>query len=49
MTLPGESGEFAEKEIRSLERRVAAENRRAQEEIALRRLDYGEPLDNEGE
>ncbi len=35
---------FAEKEIRSLERRVAAENRRAQEEIALRRLDYGEPL-----
>ena len=41
--------EFAEKEIRALERRVAAENRRAQEEIALRRLDYGEPLDNGGE
>lgn len=35
---------FAEQEIRSLERSVAAENRRAQEEIALRRLDYGEPL-----
>lgn len=35
---------FAEQEIRSLERRVAAENRRAQEEIALRRLNYGEPL-----
>jgi len=35
---------FAEKKIRSLERSMAAENRRAQEEIALRRLDYGEPL-----
>ncbi|MEM6831979.1 MAG: RelA/SpoT domain-containing protein [Pseudomonadota bacterium] len=35
---------FAEQEIRSLERRVATENRRAQEEIALRRLDYGEPV-----
>jgi len=43
---------FAEKEIRSLERAVAAETRRAQEEIALRRLDYGEPLgggDKEGD
>lgn len=38
---------FAEKEIRSLERAVAAETRRAQEEIALRRLDYGEPLGND--
>ena len=38
---------FSEQEIRSLERRVAAENRRAQEEIALRRLDYDEPLGGE--
>ena len=38
---------FAAREIQSLERQVASETRRAQEEIALRRLDYGEPLDRE--
>lgn len=43
---------FAVKQIRPLERAVAAETRRVQEEIALRRLDYGEPLgdgDTEGD
>ena len=37
---------FAAKEIRSLERHVAAETRRAQEEIAMRKLEYGEDLDD---
>ncbi|MEQ8747086.1 RelA/SpoT domain-containing protein [Pyruvatibacter sp.] len=36
---------FAEKEIHSLERAVAAETRRAQEDVAMRKLDFGEPLD----
>ena len=37
---------FAIREIKSLERQVAVETRRAQESIALRKLEYGEPLDN---
>ena len=37
--------EFAAREIRSLDRIVASENRRAQEEIAMRKLQYGEPLE----
>ena len=41
----GNVAEFAAREIRSLERMVASENRRAQEEIAMRRLQYGEPLE----
>lgn len=36
---------FAAREIRSFERMVAVETRRAQEEIAMRRLQYGESLD----
>ena len=36
---------FAEREARSLENMAAAERRRAREETALRRLQYGEPLD----
>ena len=37
--------EFAAREIHSLELMVASENRRAQEEIAMRKLQYGEPLE----
>ena len=37
--------EFAAREIHSLELRVAIENRRAQEEIAMRKLQYDEPLE----
>ena len=37
--------EFAAREIHTLEMMVASENRRAQEEIAMRRLRYGEPLE----
>ena len=41
---------FAARELRSLERMVAAESRRAQEGIAMRKLQYGESLDdNESE
>ena len=41
---------FAAREIRSLERMVAVETRRAQEDIAMRKLQYGESLDgNESE
>ena len=36
---------FALREIRNLENMVASENRRAQEGIAMRRLQYGEPLE----
>lgn len=36
---------FAAREIRHLELMVAQENRRAQEEIAMRKLQYGEPLE----
>jgi ppGpp synthetase/RelA/SpoT-type nucleotidyltranferase len=39
--------EFAAREIRSLERLSASETRRAQEEIAMRKLQYGETLDDE--
>ena len=37
--------EFAAREIHTFEMMVASENRRAQEEIAMRRLRYGEPLE----
>lgn len=37
--------EFAAREIHSLELIVATEKRRAQEEIAMRKLQFGEPLD----
>ena len=37
--------EFAAREIRHLELMVAQEYRRAQEEIAMRKLQYGEPLE----
>ena len=37
--------EFAAREIHTLELIVASENRRAQEEIAMRKLHYGEPLE----
>ena len=37
--------EFAADEIHTLDMMVASENRRAQERIAMRRLQYGEPLD----
>ena len=37
--------EFAAREIHSLELMVASENRRAQEDIAMRKLRYGEPLE----
>ena len=37
--------EFAAREIHTLELMVASENRRAQEENAMRRLRYGEPLE----
>ena len=46
--LDDESGrvvEFAAREIRSLELMVASEHRRAQEEVAMRKLQYGEPLE----
>ena len=36
---------FAAREIRYLKLMVAQENRRAQEEIAMRKLQYGEPLE----
>ena len=39
--------QFAAREIRSHERVVASENRRAQEEVAMRRLQYGEPLESD--
>ena len=38
---------FAAREISSLRNRVASENRRAQEQIAMRRLQYGEPLEGD--
>ena len=42
--------EFAAREIGHLERIIASESRRAREGIAMRRLDYGEPLkDDEAE
>lgn len=37
--------EFAVREIHTLKLMVASENRRAQEAIAMRRLQYGEPLE----
>ena len=37
--------EFAAREIHTFEMMVASENRRAQEEIAMRKLRYGEPLE----
>lgn len=37
--------EFADREIHTLEMRVASENRRAQEETAMRKLRYDEPLE----
>lgn len=37
---------FAEREISSLENMVASENRRAQEQIAMRKLQYGESLED---
>ena len=37
--------DFAAREIHKFEMMVASENRRAQEEIAMRRLRYGEPLE----
>ena len=39
--------EFATREIRILQNRVALENRRAQEGIAMRKLQYGEPLNGD--
>ena len=38
---------FAESVIHELEQRIADENRRAQEEIAMRRLQHREPLDDD--
>ena len=38
---------FAAREISSLRNRVASENRRAQERIAMRRIQYGEPLEED--
>ena len=38
---------FATRTIHELEQRIADENRRAQEAIALRRLQHGEPLDDD--
>ena len=43
----GRVAEFAAREIHTFELMVASENRRAQEEIAMRRLRYGEPLDTD--
>ena len=37
---------FAKAETQMLERRVAADYRRAQEQIAMRKLEYGEPLED---
>ena len=37
---------FAKREIHIFEQEVAAENRRAQEQIAMRKLDHDEPLDD---
>ena len=37
--------EFAARQIHTFQMMVASENRRAQEEIAMRRLRYGEPLE----
>ena len=37
---------FAAREVGSLERRVADETRRAQEGMAMRKLQYGESLDD---
>lgn len=39
--------EFATREIRNLENMVALENRRAQEGIAMRKLQFGESLDSQ--
>ncbi|MYF98747.1 RelA/SpoT domain-containing protein [Candidatus Poribacteria bacterium] len=39
---------FARRTIHELEQIVSAENRRAEEEIAMRRLQQGEPLDDNG-
>lgn len=39
--------DFATREIHKFELMVASENRRTQEEIAMRRLRYGEPLDTD--
>lgn len=39
---------FAARETRNLEWHVASETRRAQEEIAMRKLQYGEPIDTDG-
>ena len=38
---------FAAREIASLENMVASENRQAQERIAMRKLQYGEPLEGD--
>ncbi len=38
---------FAAREIRNLKNMVASENRRAQEGIAMRKLQYGEPLEGD--
>ena len=40
---------FSAREIRTFENMVASENRRAQEEIAMRKLQYGEPLAGDDE
>ena len=40
-------GKFAAREIASLKNMVASENRRAQERIAMRKLQYGEPLEDD--
>lgn len=37
---------FAKSEIQMLERQTAADYRRAQEQIAMRKLEYGEPLED---
>ena len=38
---------FADREIRNLKNMVASENRRAQEGIAIRKLQYGEPIEDD--
>ena len=38
---------FATREIASLKNMVASEHRRAQERIAMRKLQYGEPLEGD--
>ncbi len=38
---------FAARKISSLRKMVASENRRAQEQIAMRRIQYGEPLEED--